>query len=317
MNPGSHHGIIQSYLSKVVRNPRRSYDSPHLTSPHRTKRTNKLTKLLVSVCGAVGLMALGALVLAQVLDNPTEIPRIIHYEGYLELNGKPVDWEEDTTMMLFTLSNNLSGVDSKFYQVPLKPKVEAGYFAVDIEIPNDKDHDWVFEQAKHVYLSMQVDGINLAGQQKIMPAPFAVRAAQADAATLASKARDFTVTDSFHCNSCVTTAGLQNGAVTNDKLAGPIAGDKLSTASVDPTKLTGNVLRNCTQKSDSTTIAAGSDRYASVSCNTNQIGISGGCGRSGSGSIIQSYSNGNGWVCWYGGTSAGTITAYVWCCDYK
>ena len=164
--------------------------SPHLTSPHRTK----LTKLLLTACGALAMMVVGGLVVWAQVSSTTEaekIPRTIHYEGYLELNGRAVDWEEGTKVMILTLTNNPSEVGATFYRTSLKPKVEAGYFAVDIEIPpttTEHDYDWVFNQANSIYLSITVDNVPLAGVQKIMPVPFAVRAAQADTATWATNA---------------------------------------------------------------------------------------------------------------------------------
>lgn len=157
--------------------------------------------------GALGLVLFGVVVARA--TEPTPVPRVIHYEGYLEKDGTPVNGKVDITLRLDDGdADGGNASDPPFDFVAGQVAVTGGKFSVDIDV-SSSDASFVFTKPNQVYLTATVNGVPLTGRQRIYPVPYAVRAAEAG---------DFTISGTATAKDMSVTGGL---AVT-----GPFSLDK-------------------------------------------------------------------------------------------
>jgi hypothetical protein len=155
---------------------------------------NSVSALVLLACVVVAGLAVAA--------PGAAVRRVIQYDGYLEQGGVAVS---RTVQAAFTLYDGPEGAETQSVRYPaigtLVLGVTAGRFSLPLgegaPLPN-----WVFDLADNVYMSMVIDGVALAGRQRIVASPFAVRASEATTFTVKQRleAADILITSGANSN---------------------------------------------------------------------------------------------------------------------
>lgn len=259
----------------------------------------------------------------------TPVPRVVHYDGYLEDGSGPVD---GTVNAVFLLHNTPSGASTSPapYRYPktgnMALVVTQGRFVVDIGrtgvagITADPLPAWVFEQADQVYLEVVINGYTLTGRQKIQSVPYSVRA---------SEAVTFTVKDQLTAGVASVSGNVGVGG--NLTVSGTASVE--TSISVPNISLSDGGSSNVPNRCAITGVSVSADANVSATCAADKFAISGGCKTSSTAALMSSAPNssyaymnfpgGGGywywtkptaWNCAY--SAAGAHTAYVTCCKW-
>jgi hypothetical protein len=154
----------------------------------------------LALCGATAVLCGGALALA--LSGPFGTPpRVIAFGGTLDQNGLGVNG--DVPMTFYILTSEAAPVTAAVWQedypAAAPVSVVGGRFQVALggRTAGTGIPDAVLQNGE-LYVAVSVNGIELAGRQRLLATPFAITAAQA---------RDFTVNGVLTVNGNVAATG--------------------------------------------------------------------------------------------------------------
>lgn len=138
---------------------------------------------VIALCAGLAL----AFVASPALSEPTATDRQIPYQGYLEMNGQPVD---GSVKLVFTLSDGADAGKAAWSETHDLVPVSAGRFSVVLgSIDATAVPDWAFlTNALDLQIGVN-DGPTLTNKQRIRATPYAVTAVQAGEARGALDAR--------------------------------------------------------------------------------------------------------------------------------
>lgn len=184
----------------------------------------------------------GVAALAYAPVNDT-LPRLIPYDGFLESNGLPLAGSADFTFRLFTADTGGTEAWSESQSVP----VADGRFSVRLGSINALPES-VFT-ADTLYLAVEVNSAPLAGRQRILAMPYAIRAAEAQA---------FRVRQSLSVDGALGVGGTAtvDGAISGASLGvtGTVTAGNVSATTVTGGTVTATTAQAGTLTADSATI---------------------------------------------------------------
>jgi hypothetical protein len=126
--------------------------------------------LFASIGAAAGMVATLSHDARAAGSGPDTGPRIIPYDGYLELDAVPYN---GTLPVEFELSNGSNVWTQRFDALP----IHGGRFSANLGSGGATLPQWIFASPT-VSVAITVDGVRLANSQRIVPAPYAYWSAE-------------------------------------------------------------------------------------------------------------------------------------------
>lgn len=195
---------------------------------------------------AAGGLAVGISVTSHADGDPATdgVPRVIPYQGVLELDGAPYNGDVE---IIFTLHPASSGAATLWTETQ-SVSVYNGTFSVSLGTVAPIAATLL--AADSLWIGLNVDGVAMANRQRITPVPYALWSAQSSDFTVARDARvernlsvigTSTVTGLTTANGGLTVAGsltLPTGSLTSAMLAdGTVANADLANNAVNSAKI--------------------------------------------------------------------------------